>query len=127
RKSNGSAGAPEVQMGNSAFVQRIREREELRRESRREELLAFAESCQHLQAETVDNAKALLGRQLLKSAEGSVAEFANITRDPNRTRSMAAKPMTMNSGLHRLCWRSQSAGPAGREANRTAETREPPR
>uniref|UniRef100_A0A1I8I796 Uncharacterized protein n=1 Tax=Macrostomum lignano TaxID=282301 RepID=A0A1I8I796_9PLAT len=69
-------------MGNSAFVQRIREREELRRESRREELLAFAESCQHLQAETVDNAKALLGRQLLKSAEGSVAEFANITRDP---------------------------------------------
>uniref|UniRef100_A0A1I8I5Y6 Clathrin light chain n=1 Tax=Macrostomum lignano TaxID=282301 RepID=A0A1I8I5Y6_9PLAT len=38
-------------MGNSAFVQRIREREELRRESRREELLAFAESCQHLQAE----------------------------------------------------------------------------
>uniref|UniRef100_A0A1I8HPY3 Rhizoctonia solani AG1-IB WGS project CAOJ00000000 data, isolate 7/3/14, contig n=2 Tax=Macrostomum lignano TaxID=282301 RepID=A0A1I8HPY3_9PLAT len=68
-------------MGNSAFVQRIREREELRRESRREELLAFAESCQQLQAETVDNAKALLGRQLLKSAEGSVAEFANITRD----------------------------------------------
>uniref|UniRef100_A0A1I8JHM3 BZIP domain-containing protein n=1 Tax=Macrostomum lignano TaxID=282301 RepID=A0A1I8JHM3_9PLAT len=63
------------------FVQRIREREELRRESRREELLAFAESCQQLQAETVDNAKALLGRQLLKSAEGSVAEFANITRD----------------------------------------------